>query len=108
MDDIIITFIPCADLISVDFNETITLVIMIIKSSMGLNRKAMITHSVGGRIGRFLEPVFKPFGFDCKIVVATILGIAIKEVIKEFVKNIIIYLGELQYCYLLILKTSKI
>jgi len=40
-----------------------------------------LAYSAAGRIGRFLEPVFKPLGFDWKMVVATISGIAAKEVI---------------------------
>ena len=40
-----------------------------------------IAYSAAGRIGRFLEPAFKPLGFDWKMVVATVSGIAAKEVI---------------------------
>jgi ferrous iron transport protein B len=40
-----------------------------------------LAYSTAGRIGRFLEPVFKPLGFDWKMVVATISGVAAKEVI---------------------------
>ena len=40
-----------------------------------------LTYSAAGRIGRFLEPVFRPLGFDWKMVVATISGIAAKEVV---------------------------
>ncbi|GAH24810.1 unnamed protein product, partial [marine sediment metagenome] len=45
MGTIITAPIPWADLISVDFDETITLAMVIIKDSMGLRRKATITHS---------------------------------------------------------------
>lgn len=38
-------------------------------------------YSAAGRIGHFLEPVFRPLGFDWKMVVATISGVAAKEVI---------------------------
>lgn len=38
-------------------------------------------YSAAGRIGHFLEPVFKLIGFDWKMTVATISGIAAKEVI---------------------------
>ena len=37
--------------------------------------------SVAGRTGKFLEPVFRPLGFDWRMVVASISGIAAKEVI---------------------------
>ncbi|MBL7124469.1 MAG: ferrous iron transport protein B [Actinobacteria bacterium] len=40
-----------------------------------------LTYSAAGRIGRFLEPAFRPLGFDWKMVVATISGIAAKEVV---------------------------
>ncbi len=40
-----------------------------------------LAYSAAGRIGRFLEPVFRPLGFDWKMVVATISGIVAKEVI---------------------------
>ncbi|HAJ95578.1 MAG TPA: ferrous iron transport protein B, partial [Actinobacteria bacterium] len=37
--------------------------------------------SAAGRIGHFIEPVFKPLGFDWRMAVATISGIAAKEVV---------------------------
>ncbi len=37
--------------------------------------------SAAGRIGKFIEPVFRPLGFDWKMVVASISGIAAKEVV---------------------------
>ncbi len=37
--------------------------------------------SVAGSIGKFLEPAFKPLGFDWKIGVATVTGFAAKEVV---------------------------
>jgi ferrous iron transport protein B len=40
-----------------------------------------LAYSAAGRIGHFLEPVFRPLGFDWKMAVATISGIAAKEVI---------------------------
>ncbi len=40
-----------------------------------------LSFSAAGQIGRFLEPVFRPLGFDWKMVVASISGIAAKEVI---------------------------
>jgi ferrous iron transport protein B len=38
-------------------------------------------YSIAGRIGRFIEPVMRPAGFDWKINVALFAGIAAKEVI---------------------------
>lgn len=40
-----------------------------------------LSYSAAGRIGRFIEPVFKPLGFDWKLAVASISGIAAKEVV---------------------------
>jgi len=37
--------------------------------------------AVAGRAGKFIEPVFRPLGFDWKMVVASISGMAAKEVI---------------------------
>jgi ferrous iron transport protein B len=38
-------------------------------------------HSAAGAIGKFIEPVFRPIGFDWKLSVATITGFAAKEII---------------------------
>jgi len=38
-------------------------------------------HSYAGAIGKFIEPVFRPIGFDWKLSVATLTGFAAKEVI---------------------------
>ncbi|MBN1351522.1 ferrous iron transport protein B [candidate division KSB1 bacterium] len=40
-----------------------------------------LTHSFGGRLGKMIEPVFEPCGFDWRIDVALIAGFAAKEVI---------------------------
>jgi ferrous iron transport protein B len=37
-------------------------------------------HTISGRIGKFLEPVFKPIGFDWKVTTASIGALAAKEV----------------------------
>ncbi len=37
--------------------------------------------SVAGRIGKFVEPVFRPLGFNWKIGAATVTGFAAKEVV---------------------------
>ena len=49
-----------------------------IEAKMGLEE---LEYSAAGRIGRFIEPVFKPLGFDWKLAIASISGIAAKEVI---------------------------
>jgi len=40
-----------------------------------------LAYSAAGRIGHLMEPVFRPLGFDWRMVVATVSGIAAKEVI---------------------------
>jgi ferrous iron transport protein B len=40
-----------------------------------------LAHSAAGSIGKFIEPVFRPLGFDWKISVATVTGFAAKEVV---------------------------
>ncbi|MEA2015121.1 MAG: ferrous iron transport protein B [Actinomycetota bacterium] len=40
-----------------------------------------LAYSAAGRIGRFIEPVFEPLGFDWKLAIASISGIAAKEVV---------------------------
>jgi ferrous iron transport protein B len=40
-----------------------------------------LEHSAAGQIGHFIEPVFRPLGFDWKIAVASVTGFAAKEVI---------------------------
>jgi len=39
-----------------------------------------IAHSVAGTVGAWLEPIFRPIGFDWRIVVALIPGMAAREV----------------------------
>jgi len=43
--------------------------------------EAGLEHSAAGQIGKFIVPAFRPLGFDWKISVATITGVAAKEVI---------------------------
>ncbi|MDR3356639.1 MAG: ferrous iron transport protein B [Spirochaetaceae bacterium] len=40
-----------------------------------------LEHSIAGDIGRFIEPVFSPLGFNWKMSVAAITGFAAKEVV---------------------------
>jgi ferrous iron transport protein B len=40
-----------------------------------------LIHSYGGRLGKFLAPVFQPCGFDWRLVVTLFSGFAAKEVI---------------------------
>ncbi len=40
-----------------------------------------LEYSAAGRIGKFIEPAFRPLGFDWKVGVATLTGFAAKEVV---------------------------
>ena len=40
----------------------------------------VLENTISGRVGKFLEPVFRPIGFDWKITTATIGALAAKEV----------------------------
>jgi len=39
------------------------------------------SYTIASRVGHFIEPVFKPLGFDWKLTVAAMAGIAAKEVV---------------------------
>jgi len=45
------------------------------------NVKIQIENSYAGQIGKFIEPVFKPLGFDWKGSIALLTGFAAKEVV---------------------------
>lgn len=40
-----------------------------------------LSHSIGGRLGKLIEPIFRPCGFDWRLDVTLISGLAAKEVI---------------------------
>ncbi|MDR2428547.1 MAG: ferrous iron transport protein B [Candidatus Margulisbacteria bacterium] len=42
---------------------------------------SQIEYSLAGRAGKFIEPVIKPLGFDWKIGIALVSGVAAKEVV---------------------------
>ncbi|MFA6505162.1 MAG: ferrous iron transport protein B [Treponemataceae bacterium] len=46
-----------------------------------IKAEATLAHSVAGQIGKFVEPIFRPLGFNWKIAAATITGFAAKEVV---------------------------
>ncbi|MDR1301347.1 MAG: ferrous iron transport protein B [Treponema sp.] len=43
--------------------------------------QAALEYSFAGRLGKFIEPVFRPLGFDWKLATASVTGFAAKEVI---------------------------
>jgi ferrous iron transport protein B len=58
--------------------ETYNTSISAIKAEMSAKQ---LEYSAAGRIGRFVEPVFKPLGFDWRLSLASLTGIAGKEVV---------------------------
>ena len=50
-------------------------------STETIARQEALSNSFAGRIGHFIEPVFRPLGFDWKIAVVSLSGFAAKEVI---------------------------
>lgn len=59
-------------------NSELDLNIKKIKQEMSLKQ---LDYSSAGRIGHFIEPLFKPLGFDWRLALASIAGIAGKEVV---------------------------
>ncbi len=53
----------------------------IVVTSINQPRLMMLENSYIGRIGKFVEPVMKPLGFDWKMSVSLLTGIAAKEVV---------------------------
>ncbi|MDR1373425.1 MAG: ferrous iron transport protein B [Treponema sp.] len=43
--------------------------------------RTALEQSFAGRLGKFIEPVFRPLGFDWKVAVASITGFVAKEVV---------------------------
>ncbi len=56
-------------------------------------RQEALTYSLGGRIGQWIEPIFRPCGFDWRIAVALFAGFTAKEVIVSSM-GIIYGIGE--------------
>lgn len=49
--------------------------------SLSEESRLRLEYSYAGRAGKFIEPVFRPLGFDWRVGVATITGVAAKEVV---------------------------
>jgi len=56
-------------------------------------KEALLEQSYLGRIGKFIEPVFEPLGFDWKMAVALQTGLAAKEVVVSTL-GVLYSLGE--------------
>jgi ferrous iron transport protein B len=54
-----------------------------VNKNFSVNEKAtlQIKHSIAGRIGKIIEPLFRPIGMDGNKAIALIAGIAAKEVV---------------------------
>ncbi len=46
-----------------------------------LEKAEQLPYSVAGRIGKFLEPISKPLGFDWRLNIALVNGLAAKEIV---------------------------
>lgn len=46
-----------------------------------IKREEKLSYSIAGRIGKVIEPIIKPIGFDWKIGISAITGFAAKEVV---------------------------
>jgi len=56
-------------------------------------KEALLEQSYLGRIGKFIEPIFEPLGFDWKMAVALQTGLAAKEVVVSTL-GVLYSLGE--------------
>jgi ferrous iron transport protein B len=54
-----------------------------IDKNISVNEKAtlQIKHSIAGRVGKIIDPLFKPIGMDSNRAIALVAGVAAKEVI---------------------------
>jgi ferrous iron transport protein B len=60
-----------------------------------INRQRYVAHQANsyiGRIGHFIEPVMRPLGFDWKISVALLTGLAAKEIVVSTMG--VLYIGD--------------
>ena len=46
-----------------------------------LEKSEQLPYSIAGRIGKFLEPISKPLGFDWRLNIALVNGLAAKEIV---------------------------
>ena len=44
-------------------------------------KSGQLEYSIAGRMGKFIEPAIKPMGFDWRIGVALVAGLAAKEIV---------------------------
>jgi len=92
---ILFTFPQIGDNYSVDYNAEIASMQESLKSGeisqdefdkniaviKGKMAKEEMDYTAASRIGHFIEPVFRPLGFDWRMAVASMSGIAAKEVV---------------------------
>jgi ferrous iron transport protein B len=60
-----------------------------------MEKAAQLPYSVAGRIGKFLEPLSRPLGFDWRLNIALVNGIAAKEIVVSTMGTIYA-IGDLQ------------
>jgi len=51
------------------------------QENVQFNSEQHLTNSIAGKIGKFIEPVIKPIGFNWKIGISVITGFAAKEIV---------------------------
>lgn len=68
--------------ITIDQRDEITKIVQEKKDSLDIAlAKKELEYGLGGRLGKFIQPVFEPCGFDWRMDIALFAGVAAKEVI---------------------------
>ena len=84
-------YFPRSDPIAEDFTDRRATAVSMVASEDGLEaelrrlnaeeRAAQLEHSLLGRIGKFIEPAFKPLGWDWRVSAAVVAGFPAREVV---------------------------
>ena len=84
-------YFPRSDAIAEDFTDRRATAVSMVASEDGLEaelrrlnaeeRAAQLEHSLLGRIGKFIEPAFKPLGWDWRVSAAVVAGFPAREVV---------------------------
>ena len=84
-------YFPRSEAIAKDFADRRATVVSMVASENGLEvelrrlnaqeRSAQLEYSLLGRIGKFIEPAFKPLGWDWRVSAAVVAGFPAREVV---------------------------
>ena len=84
-------YFPRSEAIAEDFADRRAAVVSMVASENGLEvelrrlnaqeRSAQLEYSLLGRIGKFIEPAFKPLGWDWRVSAAVVAGFPAREVV---------------------------